>query len=620
MVRIDNVWDAEEWRAKEIARTDLTVAVVGLYENTAQAIIRPFRHPEFDALSSKFSKPDPVSDTHTPVAMWGDTSERTKSTSDFIVCGSSQLTLGLLSALSRSAYEEDQLREALHTYTENRLLAAIGDIEAALKSEAALAESADPELSRALEATQAMLDAELRDHRSVLARSPGRVTVHLISRDASVIRESFYRRSSRRRAFTAMTVDSHPLQINAIQSDPHVDRVEEAMERIVSSGSTTPVAIITDDATRQFGLLGTMVADLPHAPRAVLEHSEGIWSPLAGTHTGHLQYGINLGAPMGDPDEASRAIETLSDVRAIAELSHAEYLLKWVNVTTAAEAHEHRRGAENLWDNLDQFYRDENTRPVQHLLTQLRELHKKVHEQLDETKDADSEGTNTALLAPASAEETKALEMWSDHSVNNDNLTAFVTMIRARLGTADNPAHDEHWARGIFIALAKAEHTDWCKQRDESEPKWSRPTLADRGITKPSATPKPDPSTDPDPGIEAPETPVDETQADWQRRALAYGETVSAQDRADQILKTKLERERKSAEILTWEQLISEDAQMELLEQQLFSDIPEPTEAQRTAIKREVKTPSKAFEQVVTVLHHLDALGYLSVVLERPTS
>lgn len=391
VVRIDNVWDAEEWRAEEIERGPVDVSAIGLYESTAQAIIRPLRHPDRDVLGLKFDKPDPVTQdkpdpvTQKAVAIWADAqvgrsetpetaSRSQESTRNFVVCGSSQLTLGLLSALSRSAYEEDQLRAALHAYEENRLRAALKKAEDELDSIVGEDDSAH-------------VRTEVEEHRQKLhehcaspARSPGRVIVHLIAPDASAIRASFYERATRRRRLMASDGDSHPLRIDVTDSDPHVDTVQRALQSIDTTATSRAVVIITDNATKQSGLLGTMVAGLPESPKAVFEHSADVGSQITNNPTGHLQYRINLDAPMGDPRAASRAIETLNDARAIAELCHSDYLLRWVNVTFAAEKHEHRREAENFWEELDRFYKLDNERPILHMRANLRRIRENLIE------------------------------------------------------------------------------------------------------------------------------------------------------------------------------------------------------------------------------------------------
>lgn len=572
VVRIDNVWDAQEWRAREIKRDMVDVSVVGLYENTAQALIRPFRHPESDVLGLKYNHVDPV--TEKTLAIWeeGTTGDSTmprmpaptgESSRHFVICGSSQLTLGLLSALSRSAYEEDQLRAALHLYEGTRITSVLEQAKGALTS------PGDGSATARLRAEVEELESRLREHNAVPARSPGRVTVHLIAPDASAIRTSFYERASRRRKLSTPGARSNPLTIEATNSDPHVARIQEALRSIGTDEASRTVVIITDDTTHQFGLLGTMVADLPENPKAVFEHSEGVWSSVTGNPTGHLQYGLNLGAPMGNPGEATRAIESLDDARAIAELSHTEYLLMWVSVTVAAEESRHRRGAENFWARLDRFYKVDNERPVRTALRTLRDLRRQID-------DANSDDSGAALAALTTnflttrPEEKAALTSWRKKPVNDSDFLDFAGMLREHAGRIGDREITEEQARDIFIILAKAEHSSWMKGRADADPPWGFATTS---------------------GDQTPRIPDAEH---WKSRAEQFGEVIGPDSATKHARNKALEAQRLSPEILEWDELIAADEK-----------------------KHTKATPDKVFSQVRSVLHHLDALGYISVILGR---
>lgn len=628
VVRIDNVWDAEEWRANEIGRGMVNVSVVGLHEGTAQALIRPIRHPEYDVLGQKFNKPDPASKN--VVAIWADAQESISATSgtaspleestkNFVICGSSQLTLGLLSALSRSAYEEDQLRAALHAYEEDRLREILKKIREKLDSPAEGNDSG--QLRTEIDENQRRLE----EHIALPARSPGRVTVLLIARDASAIRASFYRRATRRRILTASDAFSHPLTIDVADSDPHVNVVQEALKSIGTSASPRPVVIITDNGPNSDGLLGTLVADLEKGPQAVFEYSKDVWSTVTSEPTGHLQYGINLGAPMGDPGEASKAIETLNDARAIAELSHSNYLLRWVNVTFASEKHDYRREAENLWEKLDQFYKLDNERPVLLMLANLRLIRSNFIEN-DTDQSAVAHEEFFQHPPKVGLHEQVALSNWRGRdeeppTTNHTNLTRIIDMLIDSPCQIDGRDLTVEEAEAIFIFLSRSEHSSWLNSRVGTDPPWTLPTITERGIPIPIRQKR----------VHADEFDAKKGQEKtiWQARAEEFGETVSQEDWTKQVRRKKIEERKKSPEILTWEQLIDPSEQMSRLKDLLDIELQELgivlddqrdmiTASLELQLKGEVKSPNKVFDQVVSVLHHLDALGYLSVILRKP--
>lgn len=549
VVRIDNVWDAEDWRAHEIGRRDIRVSVVGLYESTAQALVHPFRHPTEDVLREKFGETRLWTEVHPTRRECPP-----RSTTDFVVCGPSQLTLGVLSALARSAYEEGRLREALGA----------SDVP----SDAAGGRSGRP------------------------GSEPTRVTVHLVSPEASFIAESFTERIRRRRLLAGDGVNSNPIRVRSVNEDPTFQSVSAVLASIASSDvAARPVVIITDSPSTRSTLLGTTIADLQPLTGAVFEHNDAVWTPVS-TGTSRLrQYGLNLGAPMGDPGEAARAIASLDDARAIAELLHAEYLVNWVSPVAAAPEAAERRPAQRLWATLDPFLRRDNERPVLVALQELRELSKL-------NKSNSSTGSEGVLVPPPSESEAASLERWLDPRHTEDALSNRRTLypiLEALCGSElrrNGRKLDHHDARAVFIALARAEHESWLAIRQASRSRWRRPTVAERGF--------------------APKNRPDGTSLAFDPRLVTP--------------RLQLESLRLSPEVLAWEDLVSTERQIALLREELVSasagtprasDLVDQELADYCALVP-LPDPAKVFGQVVTVLCHLDALGYLSAVLGAP--
>lgn len=561
VVRIDNVWEAEDWRAREIGRDDVSVSVVGLHEGTAQALIRPFRHPAHDVLQAKFgegTEPDGP-----PLAMWAEAipeaeRDRPESTRDFVICGSSQLTLGLLSALRRSAYEEDQLRKSF--------------------------------------------DAYLRGSESpgVLDSSRVRVTVHLISPEATFISSSFTARERRRRLLSLPGSDTSPIRIEAHDAEPSLDEIRTVLKELDENQPHTdtppPVVILTDTSTTESGLLGTMINDLPTPTGAVFEYSDDVWSPVTTDAEGLLQFGLSLGAPMGDSGEASRAIDTLDDARAIAELSHTEYLTRNVGRDDASKEEYVRRPAQRLWDMLDPFYQDDNRRPVREALKVLRSLPRQLG--ADSKPDTTTQAVSPELdLTPGPAE-SEALTTWcpEDHEKPEDQVTELTRITQMLVDSScriKGRSLDTHEAKAVFLHFARSEHTSWLNVRRHSDPRWELPSLEQRGLTVDGVLPS----------------------------ASGEGTKPDSKPRGKGSLTNPTNKY-----ILDWDEFVSRDAQRASLKKELatlFDSKASLSEEERRAIEDRldefIVDPGQVFDQVVTVLHHLDALGYLSAILGEST-
>lgn len=536
VVRIDNVWDAEDWRAREIGRRDVSVSVVGLYENTAQALVMPFRNPASDVLRTKFGA----------TTMWRESpgssaDEPSDSTTHFVICGESQLALALLAALGQSAYEEGRLRTALNA-------------------------------SAMRDGTEGWLPRELH-HRGV--------TIHLISPLASSIAESFRSRVQRRQLLPDRDPDLHPIRIKAHDNVPDLSSVRQALESITSADPTSrPVVIVTETVSEHSGLLATMIADLPFPIEAVFEHSDTVRTPVSFGGSKLRRYGLNLGASMGENGEAARAIASLNDARAVAELLHAEYLLNWVSAKDAGLPQAERRSAQRLWDSLDQFYREDNVRPVRVALTTLREIR--------------SPDREDSVLATTEAEDA-ALENWlgSLREVDSPGDDHRVSSILAILGAPRAQPVQQYLnaasPKSVLIALTRAEHQSWRDIRRSPGQGWRRPTPSERGFT---------------PRREA-------------------GGTYLRFDAEQVSSRLELDRRRISPEVLEWVELISAEAQLVLLRESWDESTKglrqKPDDADKAYADYIAQSPTldpwKVFGQVVTVLGHLDALGYLSAVL-----
>lgn len=538
VVRVDNVWDAEDWRAEHIGREDVEVSVVGLYESTAQALIQPFRTPARDILTEKFAgttmhdESNPEPGRREPL-----------STRHFVICGSSQLTLGLLSALSRSAYEEGRLRTALDT-------------------------------SRARE-------GEERARLSSPSRRSACVTVHLVATEASSISASFEGRIRRRQILPWQDDDAHPIHIVPVDVSPTFSAVKEVLGSIVlKDGAPPPVVIVTDTVDADSGLLGTMVADISAPDATVYEHNDAIWAPVTLGPLGLRQYGLNLGAPMGNTDDASRAIALLDDARAIAELCHAEYLLNYVDVRDARKPRSERRGAQNYWGALGNFYRQDNERPVRQALRNLRILKAKGAQAFQQTDEAGDEKTALeAWLMPAPGQPL------SEQSLL---LEGILEVLRRFASTAGGRPLDDESANAVFLRFARSEHESWQTKRLEDSPSWTRPTIADRGYTP----------------------------------MKFLDGTYLLHDAQCELSALEAERAHKNLDILSWPQLISHEEQAQVRLEEWRAETSRIEELAEGAFlefsgQDRIRTPGKVFGQVITVLYHLDALGYLSAVLGK---
>ncbi|MEV8223750.1 hypothetical protein AB0P16_14980 [Dietzia maris] len=536
VVRIDNVWDAEDWRAQEIGKEGIEISVVGLYESTAQALVRPFRDPARDTLAELFGDTQmhndafPQPDRNFP-----------RSTRNFVICGSSQLTLGLLSALNRTAYEEGRLRIALASGLQKA------------QQEDSSAESPHPP-----------------------PPPPSNcVAVHLIAPEASSIASSFEARVRRRQLLRRRDDDVQPLHIHPVDADPAFSTVKKVLNSIVAEdGDPPPVVIVTDSVSSDFALLATMIADISAHDATVYEHNEAVWTPVSRGPLGLRHYGLNLGAPMGDPGEASHAIAQLDDVRAIAELAHTEYLLNWVDRPEAQKGKKARRAAQNYWEELDPFFRQDNERPARQALRNLRNLREKGP---------------VAFLVDGQSDEARAeLDVWLQSGDADARSAQAVLLAALRRPSAPNfePPLSDEMARAVFIRFAQLEHESWLRKRHEADPPWTRPTLADLGFGR---SERPDGTYFlPSPGSELSALSMDE--------------------------------QHKNTDVLTWQQLCSKTEQQKMHDgewEALTSGADRLAEGAFTEFSRhaKIRDPGKVFNQVVTVLYHLDALGYLSAVL-----
>lgn len=546
VVRIDNVWDAEDWRAQEIGKEGIEISVVGLYESTAQALVQPFRTPMRDVLAKVFAGTSMHEDA-VPA------SERTSPTStrDFVICGTSQLTLGLLSALNRSAYEEGRLRVALDSRRYR------DQLEGWRKS---------------------------RDDSPKPPPPPPPPTeciaVHLVAPEASSIARSFDARVRRRQLLRWRDDDVHPMRIDPVDADPTFSEVKKVLDSIVTAdGDPPPVVIVTDTVTADFGLLATMVADISARDATVYEHNEAVWTPVSRGPLGLRHYGLNLGAPMGDPGEASRAIALLDDVRAIAELAHTEYLINWVPRSDAEKDKESRRAAQNYWDELSVFYRQDNERPTRQALQNLRALRRR--------------GPAAFLGGGESADAEMALDNWltpgegETRSANGVLLEAVLGALRRAGWPSDSPTLDDEVFRSVFVRFARIEHESWLAKRSKVTPPWTRPSAAEKGYV--------------------PKKFLDGTYMVQDRRS-----TLSALD---------MERQQKNLDVLLWHQLCSEEEQRKLHNGADWTTLTSRVKrlandaALEFSEQVDVRDPGKVFSQVITVLYHLDALGYLAAVL-----
>lgn len=538
VVRIDNVWDAEDWRAQEIGKEGIEISVVGLYESTAQALVQPFRTPMRDVLAKVFAGTSMHEDA-VPA------SERTSPTStrDFVICGTSQLTLGLLSALNRSAYEEGRLRVALDSRRRK--------------------EGQEP-----------------TDHPSRPGRHEECIAVHLVAPEASSIANSFDARVRRRQLLRWREDDVHPMRIDPVDADPTFSEVKKVLDSIVTAdGDPPPVVIVTDTVTADFGLLATMVADISARDATVYEHNEAVWTPVSRGPLGLRHYGLNLGAPMGDPGEATRAIALLDDVRAIAELAHTEYLINWVPRSDAEKDKGSRRAAQNYWDELGAFYRQDNERPTRQALGSLRRLRESGPEAfVDGGESEDARSALSNWLAPRAG---------GGRSANAALLDAVLGALRLTATTSPTIPNDDEITRDVFISFARTEHEDWLEKRQEATPPWTRPTATDKGFV--------------------PKEFLDGTYLVKDPRS-----TMSALD---------MEASRKNLDVLEWQQLCSEEEQRKLHNEADWTTLTSRVKrlandaALEFSEQVDVRDPGKVFSQVITVLYHLDALGYLAAVL-----